>query len=97
MSDEIAEATLALRSFLFENVYHNKIVKAEENKAIEMIRILFEYFVNSPEKLPALYRENCTSDGVERCVCDYISSMTDRYAIKTFRELYVPDIWGGKK
>lgn len=97
MSDEISEATLALRSFLFENVYHNKTVKAEEDKAIEMIRILFNYFVNSPEKLPALYRENCKTDGVERCVCDYISSMTDRYAIKTFRELYVPDIWGGKK
>jgi len=97
MSDEISEATLALRSFLFENVYHNKVVKAEENKAIEMIRILFEYFVNSPEKLPPLYRANCATDGTERSVCDYISSMTDRYAIKTFRELYVPDIWGGKK
>ena len=97
MNDEISEATLALRSFLFENVYHNRTVKAEEDKAIEMLRILFEYFVASPDKLPLLYRKISERDGVERSVCDYISSMTDRYAIKTFRELYVPDIWGGKK
>ena len=97
MSDEISDATLALRSFLFDRVYHNKTVKAEENKAIEMLRILFEYFVASPDKLPPLYRAIAEKDGVERSVCDYISSMTDRYAIKTFRELYVPDIWGGKK
>lgn len=96
MSDEISEATLSLRAFLFDNVYHNKIVKAEEDKAIEMLRILFDYFVKSPNKLPPLFRQICETEGAERSVCDYISSMTDRYAIKTFRELYVPDIWGGK-
>ena len=96
MEDEISEATMELRSFLFENVYHNKVVKAEEDKVIEMLRILFEYFVKSPHKMPELYRNNCEKDGVERSVCDFISSMTDRYALKTFRELYVPGIWGGK-
>ena len=87
---------MELRSFLFENVYHNKVVKAEEDKVIEMLRILFEYFVKSPHKMPELYRNNCEKDGVARSVCDFISSMTDRYALKTFRDLYVPGIWGGK-
>jgi len=97
MSDEVSEATMALRSFLFENVYHNKTVKAEEDKAIDMIKTLFEYYVKNYREMPRLYRENCERDGVERSVCDYISSMTDRYAIKTFRDLYVPDIWRNKK
>ena len=97
MNDEVSEATMALRSFLFENVYHNKIVKAEEDKAIDMIKTLFNHYVKHYDEMPKLYVNNCEKDGVERSVCDYISSMTDRYAIKTFRELYVPDIWRSKK
>ncbi len=97
MDREILEATTELRSFLFKNVYHNRTVKAEEDKVIEMLRILFEYFVKNPNEMPDLYFNNCENDTVERCVCDYISSMTDRYAIKTFRELYVPDMWRRKE
>ncbi len=97
MNSEISEATYELRNFLFENVYHNKIVKAEEDKAIDMIKTLFEYFSANYSEMPKLYRDNCLKDGVDRSVCDYISSMTDRYAIKTFSELYVPDIWRSKK
>lgn len=93
MSNEIGQATSELRSFLFENVYHNKIAKAEEDKAIEMLRILFEYFVKHPEEMPTIYRKNLEEEPVERCVCDYVSSMTDRYAIDLFRELYVPAMW----
>ena len=97
MNDEMLGATTELRAFLFKNVYHNPIVKEEEDKIIEMLRILFEYFMKNPQEMPKLYFDNCKNDTVERCVCDYISSMTDRYAIKTFRELYVPDIWRRKE
>lgn len=95
--EEIGEATMQLRDFLFENVYTNKIAKAEENKAIEMLGILYEHFVKHPEEMPEVYRKNMESDPVERCVCDYISGMTDRYAIECFRELYVPDMWRRKQ
>ncbi len=93
MSKEMAEATLELRTFLFENVYHNKIAKSEEDKAIEMIRILFEYFVKHPNEMPCIYKKNLETESVERCVCDFVSGMTDRYAIDLFRELYVPSVW----
>ena len=93
MDEEIHQASTELRSFLFDNVYHNKTVKAEEEKAIEMIRILYEHFKKNPHNMPPLYFNNCEIYGVERSVCDYISSMTDRYAIKLFSDLYVPDIW----
>ncbi|MGM9646269.1 MAG: deoxyguanosinetriphosphate triphosphohydrolase [Eubacteriales bacterium] len=95
--EEIGEATMQLRDFLFENVYTNKIAKAEENKAIEMLGILYEHFVKHPEEMPEVYRKNMETDPVERCVCDYISGMTDRYAIECFRELFVPDMWRRKQ
>ena len=93
MSKEIGEATSELRTFLFNNVYHDKVAKSEEDKAIEMLRILFEYFVKHPDEMPTIYKKNLEYESVERCVCDYISSMTDRYAIDLFRELYVPSMW----
>jgi dGTPase len=97
MSDEVGEAMMELRSFLFANIYTNKIVKAEEDKAIEMLGTLFTYFVKRPEELPQIYRKNLETESVERCVCDYIAGMTDRYAVDLFRELFVPNSWRRNK
>lgn len=93
MTDEIGQATMELRSFLFDNVYHNKIAKGEEDKAIEMLRILYEHFVRHPQEMPEIYKKNLNNEGVERCVCDFVAGMSDRYAIDLFRELYVPGMW----
>ena len=93
MSKEVEEATMGLRSFLFDNVYHNKKVKSEEDKAIEMLGILFEYYVKHPNEMPHIFYRNTETESVERCVCDFLSSMTDRYAIDLFRGLYVPSKW----
>lgn len=93
MEEEKWEATMELRQFLFSNVYKNKVAKSEEEKAIEMIRILYEYYTKHPEELPGIYAKNLEIEPVDRCVCDFISSMTDRYAIDLFRELYVPGMW----
>ena len=93
MSDEIGEAMMELRAFLFKNVYTNKMVKGEEEKAIDMLGTLFAYFVKNPQEMPPIFVKNLDSEPVERCVCDYISSMTDRYAVDLFRELYVPNSW----
>lgn len=93
MSNEVGDAMMELRSFLFKNVYTNHKAKAEEDKAIEMLGTLFTYFVKNPEELIGVYKKNLESEPVERCVCDYISSMTDRYAVDLFRELFVPNSW----
>ena len=93
MTDEIAEATMELRAFLFDNVYFNKKIKGEEEKAIEMLRILFDYYLKNPIEMPYIYFKNTQNESKERCVCDYLSSMTDRFAIDRFRELYVPSNW----
>ncbi len=93
MEEKAWDATLKLRTYLFENVYYNKLAKEEEEKSVEMLRILFDYFVKNPHEMPEVYFNNTVDEPVERCVCDYLSGMTDRYAIDLFRELYVPGMW----
>jgi len=97
LEEEVAVAMNALRDFLFEHVYRNPIAKGEEAKARQMLISLFEHYVKNPHKLPKLYRDNCEVDGVERCVCDFISGMSDRYAIELYSELYIPKVWRGPK
>ena len=96
MSEEMNKAMNDLRSFLFETVYLNPIAKSEETKAKALLASLFEYFVKHPEKMPKLYVRNLETDSVERCVCDYISGMTDRYAIDLYNELFIPRVWRGR-
>lgn len=96
MVPEIGEAMDKLRDFLFESVYRNPIAKSQENKSKELLVRLFEYYVKNPEKMPDLYYRNTRDEPVERCVCDFISGMTDRYAIETYRELFIPEVWRGK-
>ena len=93
MMPDIQEATDRLRSFMFEAVYTNPVAKSQDNRAKEMLGQLFAHFVKYPEQLPVLYRGNIENDGVERCVCDFISGMTDRYAIETYKELFIPRAW----
>ena len=98
MTPHVQEATDRLRAFLFENVYLNPRAKTEEVKAKEVVCTLFEYYVKHPEKLPERNRRRIgTEEGetVERAVADFISGMTDRYAIESYEEKYVPRVWRG--
>lgn len=95
MDSIVGEATGKLRSFLFEAVYHNPIAKGEEGKAKEMLARLYDYYVKHPEELTGVYKKNLANEPVERCVCDFISGMTDRYAIETYRRLFIPEVWRG--
>ena len=97
MTDEVQQATDALRKFMFENVYEDKVAKREDAKSKALLVSLYEYFCANPEKMPREYFVNVENEGVERCVCDYVSGMTDRYAIELYNELYVPQVWGGKR
>ena len=95
MEPDIRKMTDTLHSFLFEKVYRNSIAKAEEGKAEEMLRRLYEYFVEHYDMLPVEYRKTADEESVERAVCDYVSCMTDRYAINLYKKLFIPDAWKG--
>lgn len=95
MTPEVAEATSQLRAFLFENVYTHSLAKADEEKAVDMLVVLYEYFFKHPEQMPELYVRNIERDGIGCCVCDYVSGMTDRYAVDTYQNLFIPSGWKG--
>jgi len=95
MTKDVGQATDELRAFLFRNVYTNPKAKGEEEKAKELLEALYDHFMSYPEKLPVPYDKIMQSEGVSRAVCDYVSSMTDRYAIELFTTLFVPTVWKG--
>lgn len=95
MEPEIYAAVMELRSFLFERVYTSPIAKGEEGKAEAMLAELYRYYIEHPAEIPAdharRYREG--SDSLPRAVCDYIASMTDRYALNLYKKLFIPTVW----
>lgn len=94
METNMYDSTMALRKFLFDNVYFNPVAKSEETKACDMINKMYEYFCKNTDKIPFEYRKNLDiGSGVERTVCDYIACMTDRYAVQTFQNLFIPKKW----
>lgn len=96
MSATVAEAMDKLRQFMFENVYTNPKAKSEEGKAIMLVETLYEYFCKNKDRLPEeMLLLLDRGEPLERVVCDHISAMTDRYAIATFEEIYVPASWHG--
>ena len=66
-SDEVGEAMLSLRSFMFERVYLGPLVEAEHRRAREVVRRIFQHLIGR-------------GDGVDEAV-EYVAGMTDRFAI----------------
>ena len=96
MEDGIYGATMRLRSFLFENVYTNPEAKGEEGRAEALLEALYHYFIAHPDELPKEYLPTVKNEGVPRAVCDYLSGMTDRYAINLYKSIFIPRVWGQK-
>lgn len=95
-SVEVGAAMQDMRHFMFESVYTNPTAKSEEGKAEELIKTLYGYYLDHLELLPRYLVELMyTGSTAEQVVCDYISSMTDRYVITQYNELFVPKTWHG--
>lgn len=94
MSAEYSEALKELRAFMFANVYKNPIAKGEEDKAEIMLGQLYEYYMKHPEILPTKFiKMHEDGEDLGRVVCDFISGMTDQFAIYRFNEFYLPKAW----
>ncbi len=93
LTPRVEKALKDLRSFMFERVYRNPIAKGQESKAKDMLKRMFEYYVNNPEKLPEDFQPQLSFEGMERTVCDYLAGMTDKYAVDKFSEIFVPMGW----
>ena len=85
MSEETFFYLDKLRTWMFSNVYTNRLAKHEENKVYGIIRALFEYYEKELKS-----RMEGEEEALKRTVCDYIAGMTDRYAIQKYKEIFIP-------
>ena len=93
MDEEVEKASEALREFMFEKVYLSGSARGEEEKAERMLSATFSYFMKHTKELPQTYITLLEKYPKEQVVCDYLSSMTDRYALYTFNKIFVPKGW----
>ena len=87
------EAFLALRDFMYATVYVDKTAKAEEQKVDKVIGELYEYYLAHVDQMSNFYVQLAYQDDPERAVTDYISGMSDEFAIRTFEDVFVPRKW----
>jgi dGTPase len=92
MSAETLAAANEMRAFLFERVYYPLNRTPNTVKAQGIISALCAYYLEHLESMPPEFRQR-NGDPPERLVADFVASMTDRYAIDRYRELFVPKFW----
>jgi len=87
MSEKMNEHSLSIKDFLFDNVYNHKSLMIKRKKAEQTIIKLFNYYKINYNKLPEDWKKNKTTNE-ERNICDYISGMTDRFALNLHNSIY---------
>ena len=93
MDPMIQQAEDQLHAFLFEAVYHNPVAKQEESKAELLIETLYRYFLQHPTAMSPDYQAIAERFDLDRAVCDYISGMSDGYAVDLYTDLFIPKNW----
>jgi dGTPase len=91
LSEPVARALDVLRTFLFERVYLRPEARAEQEKAIALVRTLFAYYLEHPEAVPEEYHR--APGDLPTRIADYIAGMTDRYALRVYEQLFLPQGW----
>ncbi|MCH5324316.1 MAG: deoxyguanosinetriphosphate triphosphohydrolase [Eubacterium sp.] len=91
--DTTKQAHDELRSFMFQNVYFAPSTNAEKGKACMIVEYLYKYFAENPQVMPEMYQNIAKEYETELAVCDFISGMTDEFAVDYFKELAIPKSW----
>lgn len=95
MEEEIYRATMDLRKFMFDKVYFNPTVKSEDKKITRLLTDLFDYYMNNfdilDKKHLALYES--IDHSKEDIITDYIAGMTDTFAVREWKNLFLPKNW----
>jgi dGTPase len=81
--DEVGGAMLRLRKFMFQRVYLGAEARADQERAREAVRALFDHYLQHPESVPA---PDPDADEVQR-VADYMAGMTDRFCLSAYERL----------
>jgi len=85
----VHEAMQELRQFMFERVYNSEALREERKKGEYVVQALYHYYMKNLQLLPQEYLVWAEGDAV-KAVVDYISGLTDNYAIDLFLKFLVP-------
>lgn len=90
MSDRVQSAMDGLREFMFERVYRDAWRAAEEARCDHVMRGLFSYYSAHPGEMPNEFLLIGYQEGMDRAVCDFLSCMSDHYAVRQYQQLFIP-------
>jgi len=94
MSGDVHVALLALRDFLYARVYENPVVQDEFKKAQHILEDLHRWCLEDGERLHARFGvAPRPGEDLPRAVADFLSGMTDRFAMETWEKVFVPRPW----
>lgn len=93
MTEGVHSAIWELREFLWDRVYENETVHADFHKAAKILRELYQYLMDHPDSFLTLIGRESLYDSPERCICDFLAGMTDRYAFNLYEKLFLPLPW----
>ena len=91
LSDGVYQALDLMRAFLFDRVYLRDEARSEQEKAIALVRTLFAHYLDHPDEVPEEYHR--APGDLPTRVADYIAGMTDRYALRIYEQLFLPQGW----
>lgn len=89
-SKEVKEAMVELRKYMFRNIYLDKVLKDERDKAKFILVQLLDHYCKNENELPEQYRKIAQEEGLKRAVADYIAGMSDDYCLNMFNKIFVP-------
>ena len=94
LDDSVYKAMMDLRKFMFAQIYTNPKAKSQEGKAEELIKTLYGYYLSHIDAFPQNLKELMEKgEPKERIVCDYVSGMTDHFAVSRYEDLFIPKSW----
>jgi dGTPase len=94
MSGDVHGALLALRDFLYARVYENPVVQEEFAKAQRILEDLHGWCLADGERLRARFGvAPRPGEDLPRAVTDFLSGMTDRFALETWEQVFMPRPW----
>ena len=91
LSEPVFRALDELRDFMFAEVYLRSGAQDEHEKAMRLLRELFRFYLEHPDRLPPEYHRS--PGDLPTHVADFIAGMTDRYAQRTYESLFLPRGW----
>jgi dGTPase len=87
LTAEAAAVSEQLRRLLHQKVYDSPELAQERESTGRKVDLLFQLFMEHPERLPQPYQQQAAEEPLHRLVCDYIAGMTDKFLLARYGEL----------